>query len=255
MKKQKVNYWMISTIILFVLLVITSVLYISSLKKENGEQTTKIISQVSSSPIPTEEKQLYQLKYGKEIENTLINIFSDKVIYDKKIDTVSYFQKEFDFSTDNQEEWQHLNITSYVYKEGNSTFNDAYEGAKWTINLDDVVESFLSLKEGVQIAQVYDTTAAYEKAEVTLSRFGKRSWAVYDTYFKPGGNWVRHYVTYDTENRKLVFMTFSFVNFKDYETQKTEYVYNEEENYFTQVKYPEEISSIIKELEIILSLN
>jgi len=264
-EKPKTNYWMILSVILFVLLIVVFGLYVAGLKKGNENQTAITTSQPSPthvkeipaevSPSPTEVKQTYQLKYGNEIENTLKNIFNNTITFDKKKDNVSYFQKEFDFSTNNQEKWQHINIIAYLYKEGDSKFKEAYEGSEWTIDLDDVAKTLLGLKEGTQISKIYDATIAYEKAEVTFSKFGKRNWAIYDTYFKPGGNWDRHYVTYDQTSRKIVFVTFSFVYYKDFETHKTDFTYNQEGNYFTQVKYPEEISSILKELETILSLN
>lgn len=234
--KTKLNYWMF---FLFAFLVLFF-----------GKSVKLIIDSNIG-----DKKQSYQLQRGSEIESTLKNIFNNTIIFDKKRGNVSYFQKGFDFSPDNQEKWQHLNIIAYLYKEGDSKYKEGYEILEWTVNLDDVVQTLLSLKEGTQISKIYDTPIKDEKAEITFSKFGKRNWAVYDTYIKQGRSWTRHYVTYDQKSRIILFITFSFTYYKDTETNKTNFSYNQEVNYFTEVKYPEEISSTLEEIEIILALN
>lgn len=184
-----------------------------------------------------------ELVNNNEIKKVIKDVLDNKVVCDKKDNNIKYYEKEFKFS---QNPLLILSVTSYDYeKEG--IFTGQYENLKWEVRINDLVNTFNSLKEGSQIVDVFGALGK-EKGIVELKKIGERNFEVYDTNFKPGGDWVRNYVTYDEKNRKLIFITFSFVYY-EMNDPIVKYDYNIKGKYFENITYPEEIDQYLKIIE------
>lgn len=185
-----------------------------------------------------------------EIENIFNDVLSSRITYDQKKGDVNYFFEQVNFAPDDNNKWRNLMINAYLYERGNSRFMVAYEGSEWERNLDQEVDLFLSLEPGKQIVNVYDSIGN-DKAIVNYRKIGNRFYAIYDTYFKPGGNFNRHYISYDPSLSQLVYIVFSYANYD--KGHGVSFDYNEEGHYFENIVYPPDGQRYLRAIESTLA--
>lgn len=184
-----------------------------------------------------------------ELADVFERVFSGDVEFNEKEGSVEYFEYSNEFSNN---PWIVLNIVSDKYTPG-AKFTAGYEGLNWEVNLDKEVSGFKSLKLGTQSAKVLGHLGE-QKAQVEKRIIGDKPFAVYDLFFKPGGNWTRYYVTFDEKNNQLVYLTFSFSVMIIGSTEdplNIEESYNKE-GYYENIKYPDVIVGYLNEIELLL---
>lgn len=130
----------------------------------------------------------------------LQKIFSGEVKYNDSFDTVKYAT----FGTDN------LDILSYKYESGNTTFTNNYEGSEWKVDLSKEVDSFLSLKPGFQKLTTCASLFGCSVRNVIGHKFGSRMWGSVDEYFQPGATWTRVYYTFDSNTNQIIYVKVNF---------------------------------------------
>lgn len=170
-----------------------------SCANESGENDTSLEGYL------TPARKEFENKKG-EILSILGVVKSGNLSFSEKKGNINFFQKTFEFSED---PWMNSNVLVYDYKKG-ASYSEVYEGLRWTIQFDDHVKTFQSLKLGVQDAVVIGHLGN-ENASVNFRKIGSQYYEVYDLGFKPGGNYTRYYVTFDEGQNRFVLLTFSYV--------------------------------------------
>jgi hypothetical protein len=200
---------------------------------ESGENNTSLKDYLALS------RKEFENKKG-EILSTLGVVRSSNLSFPEKKGNIDFFQKTFDFSDD---PWMNFNVLVYDYRKG-ASYSEAYEGLRWTIQLDDHVRTFQSLKPGIQEAVVIGHLGD-EKTLVDFRRIGSQYYEVYDLGFKPGGNYTRYYVTFDEKRSRLVLLTFSYAFYSQ------EYSIQGEQS-DNRISYPKEIQDFLFKIEQII---
>ncbi len=175
-----------------------------------------------------------------EISSNLNFIRNDELSFPEKKGNIDFFQKTFDFSDD---PWMNFNVLVYDYRKG-ASYSEAYEGLRWTVQLDDHVRTFQSLKPGIQEAVVIGHLGD-EKTLVDFRKIGSQYYEVYDLGFKPGGNYTRYYVTFDEKRSRFVLLTFSYAFYSQEYSMQGEQSDN-------RISYPKEIQDFLFEIEQII---
>lgn len=184
-------------------------------------------------------KKEFESKKG-EISSSLSLIRDDGLLFPEKKGNIDFFQKTFDFSDD---PWMNFNVLVYDYRKG-ASYSEAYEGLRWTIQLDDHVKTFQLLKPGIQEAVVIGHLGD-EKTLVDFRKIGSQYYEVYDLGFKSGGNYTRYYVTFDEKRSRFVLLTFSYAFYSQ------EYSMQEDQS-DNRISYPKEIQDFLFEIERII---
>lgn len=200
---------------------------------ESGENNTSLKDYLALS------RKEFENKKG-EILSTLGIVRSSNLLFPEKKGNINFFQKTFEFSED---PWMNFNVLVYDYKKG-ASYSEAYEGLRWTIQFDDHVKTFQSLKPGVQDAIVIGHLGN-ENASVNFRKIGSQYYEVYDLGFKPGGNYTRYYVTFDEKRSRFVLLTFSYAFYsQEFSIQ--------EEGAKDRISYPKEIQEILFDIERVI---
>ena len=199
---------------------------------------------------PENGQELFNL-HNQEISQLVKNILVGDVVYDmSRGKTENLFTSSNVYKINEDGSQISFNVESYHNPAG-TVFEDGYEGFSWERNLEEEVNSLKNLSDGKQVADIYTTVGGKSKAEVNMVTLGGRKYAVYDTFFKPGMTWSRHFMTYDELNQQLIFFRISFVDYQNPES--VSYSYIEDGSYFTNVVYPEIIQTFIQKFEEVLS--
>jgi hypothetical protein len=217
-------------------------------KNENQTENIKEDKQdTATKDIEDKKAKFTNFLETNRTKESIKDIFENTASYNQKIGNVYFYQKNIEFRELTNSPWMNLNVVSYKYKKGGS-FQNGYEGLKWTVELDKEVNSFLSLKEGIQIADMLGTLGD-EKVPVELKEIGTKNYAIYNTFFKPAGNWTRHYMTFDSKNSRVIFITFSFTYYDEQKDHETTYSFDKNKGYFEGIVYPKEIDEYLKIIE------
>jgi cbb3-type cytochrome oxidase subunit 3 len=262
------------TIFILVLVIIAGVVWYEKIKKqqmadnnENIQQLNQETEQNNNENQTENTKEDKQDMAAKNIEDkkakftsfletnktevTIKNVLENRARYNKKIGNIDIYQKNIESLNPTNNPWFSIGIVSYKYNKGGS-FQDGYEGLKWTVELDKEVNAFLSLKEDVQVSNMLGHLGD-EKVTVELRKIGINNYAVYDTFFKPGANWTRYYMTFDSKNSRVIFITFSFTYYDEQKDHETTYSFDKSKGYFENIIYPQEIDEYLKVIESIIA--
>lgn len=89
-------------------------------------------------------------------------------------------------------------IPGYIAKMG-------YEGSEWEVNFDSWVQYLQKLTPQTTEAVRIDSWGRSEQPlPILVKRWGKYTFGIYDSYFKPAGNYDRNFVTYDGKNKQII---------------------------------------------------
>lgn len=227
-------------------------MYGNKMEEVSLEDDVKFVSNktVPNTPVLPNTEDAGQTNTRSDLANIVSDIFNLKITNNQKNGEVDNFAKEIDVS-DNKDKWRRIFVSTYSLSQPITTFKAGYEGMEWQRDLKKEVQMFKSLVEGSQVAPIYDDIGTNNKAMVELKTIGTRNWAVYDTFFKPGGNWNRHNMTYDSNTNQLIYVVFAYMNYGEEVGVSSDYV--NDDNYFTNVVYPQDAQLIHTQIESVLA--
>jgi hypothetical protein len=107
-----------------------------------------------------------------------------------------------------------VTVEAFKYTPG-YTYQHAYEGGKWTMDMDAWVSSLTNQSEGKYHGVVYDDywgNTIQQPSDYRVAMFGKKKYVVSSVSFTPGGIWDTKYQTYDAKNKQIVVITVTFAS-------------------------------------------
>lgn len=209
------------------------------------------VSKVSQTNISNESSNFTYNGISAEVEKIFQEIFTGEVNYVEKNNNVFYFAKSFDL-TEEGKGYLTLNITTYKYFQG-AKITEGYEGASYITNLDTIIENLSKYRLGKQIGVPIDAKSVLPgNYEIIYKELGKNKYAIYDTTFL-GGGIFRHYFSYNKETSQILHLVLSTDFIKPKPEGEQECYDSEGKTCVVVYKYPEELKTVIGDIENLLS--
>lgn len=223
-----------------------------------------------------EEKGEFMEEYQEKINETLNEIFLGNI-------ELKQSEEEYSRSCLMYTQWQdvYYSIKSLPEKRGagynpvqgicfqlmkyekGKKYRVGYEGSEGEISLDDIVNNFGSLSDSGQITKMPGFGVELETFKLDYQKIGSKYYGIYNSYFKPSGDWVRHYITYDEKLKQIIQFNIGIAPYDYYDLETGGYKADtfefewietgEWEGYYEYLKYPDEVQQQLDQFEQILT--